>query len=48
MAAGSFKIYGLQKDGSRIPAAGGVSGGGGQEFINMTANEFEALSITEK
>lgn len=29
MAAGSFKIYGLQKDGSRIPAAGGVSGAGG-------------------
>lgn len=47
MAAGSFKIYGLQKDGSRIPAAGSA-GGGGQEFINMTADEFEALSITEK
>lgn len=28
MAAGSFKIYSLQKDGARIPAAGSINSGG--------------------
>ena len=55
MAAGSFKIYGLQKDGSRIPAAGGIiegnngsSGGnsGVSEIITLTQAEFDALSQT--
>lgn len=51
MAAGSFKIYGLQKDGSRIPAAGSIgeggSSGGASEIITLTQAEFDVLSQTD-
>lgn len=35
MAAGSFKIYGLQKDGSRIPAAGSAGDGVASDALKL-------------